>query len=79
MNWYRTAVRNFETQDAAFAAVRSALMALKYMRPDVDPEQMPFDQLASTLVEMGKVPQGVEPQRFAAMLLFYIRNGEEGL
>lgn len=78
MNWYKKA-QNFETQQSAFGAVRSALMAMKYLHPEVNPAEVPFEQLSGILAETGKVPQGVDPQRFAAMVLFYIKNGEEGL
>ncbi len=78
MNWHKRATSNFLSMGAATAAVERALMALKYLKPEVDPLGCDIAQLAADLAETGKVPAGVNPERFAAMAVWHLRNKHEG-
>ena len=75
--YWKAAQKNFATQQEAFAAVQSALMALRYIHPEIDPQTADMSELASALAETGKIPAGVDPERFAAMVLFYVKNQDE--
>lgn len=71
MNWHK---RAFHDRQQAFQAVQTALMALKYIHPEMDPVNADFSELAAALSETGKIPAGVDPERFAAMVIFFIKN-----
>jgi hypothetical protein len=73
MKWYKKA---FGTPQEGFKAVQRAIMALKYLRPDIDPLTADIGELASALTETGKIPPGVDPLRFAGMVIFYAKNHE---
>lgn len=79
MNWYRTVMAkwDFETLDDAFQAVRRSLNALKYREQPIDPLGVDFNQLSEILAETGTIPAGVDPHRYAAMVVWYAKNPEE--
>lgn len=72
MNWYKRA--NIQEH---FQNIQSALMALRYTHPDLDPAQCDFATLVGALQESGKVPAGVNPERFAAMVTWFLNNRNE--
>lgn len=76
MTWHG---RSSESLVDAFNAVETALTALKYLRPDIGPLTSEFIDLASALTETGKVPPGMDPLRFAAQVVFYVRNAGQAL
>lgn len=71
------AQRDFRDLDTAFQSVRRSLMNLQYRNPPIDPLEVSFDELTAALQETGTVPQGVDPMRYAAMVLWYARDPQQ--
>lgn len=67
----------FADFQSAIGNVQQALLALKYERPDMNPLTADFTELAQALSETGRIPPGVTPERYAAMVIFYLKNQDE--
>jgi hypothetical protein len=76
MNWFK---RAGESMQELYNFVDSALMALKYLHPEIDPLTADIDELAGALGETGKIPPGIDPLRFAAMVIFKAKASPEDL
>lgn len=76
MNWYKQADRNMQE---LYRLVDSALMALKYLHPEINPLTSDINDLAAALKDTGKVPPDINPLRFAAMVIFKLNISPEDL
>jgi hypothetical protein len=76
MSWYKDA-KNFQTLDDAFQAVRRSLNALHYTNPDFNVAEADIPELAEALTETGTVPVGVDPWRYATMVMWYSKHPED--
>lgn len=75
-NWFKRAAENMQQ---LYNFVDSALMALKYLHPEIDPMNCDINDLAGALGETGKIPPGIDPLRFAAMVIFKAKTSPEDL
>jgi len=72
MNWYKRA--NLARQ---ISQIERALLALKYEYPDADIMSASFDEIKSALVNGNHIPEELDPDRFAGMVQFYMKNKED--